>query len=69
MEVQQREAEHVRIRYKDIKKTLQDDAALFESHIKKLDEELHLQSVDIERLEKVRLSITKNFFLSRNIIR
>lgn len=51
--MQQREAEHVRIRYKDIKKTLQDDAALFESNIKKLEEELHLQDLDIDRLQKV----------------
>lgn len=41
------------IRYREIKKTLQDDAALFESNIKKLDEELHLQSLDIERLQNV----------------
>lgn len=59
--MQQREAEHVRIRYKDIKKTLQDDAALFESNIRKLEEELHRQDLDIDRLQKVTLFLDQKF--------
>ncbi|XP_076258102.1 coiled-coil domain containing protein 151 isoform X2 [Rhynchophorus ferrugineus] len=53
VEVQIREAVHIRNRYSDIKMSLKDDAAKFESRIKALEDELHNQNSDIEKLQKI----------------
>jgi hypothetical protein len=53
VEVQLREANHISVRYKDIKKSLQRDAARFESNIKRIEEELEEQTADVNRLQQV----------------
>lgn len=53
VEVQLREAGHVRVRYKLIRQTLLDDAGRFEGNIKTVDEELRNQSFDIDKLQEV----------------
>lgn len=53
VDVQQREAAHVRTRYKAIKQSLLDDAGRFEGNIKALEEELKNQQVDIDKLQEV----------------
>lgn len=53
IQVQWREAEHVRIRYKEIKHLLLEDAARFESNIGYTKIELQRQQLDIEHLKEV----------------
>lgn len=53
VEVQIREAVHIKNRYYDIRRSLKDDADKFDSNVKKLEEDLEGQKVDIEKLQKV----------------
>ncbi|XP_045467633.1 synaptonemal complex protein 1 [Harmonia axyridis] len=53
VEVQLREAEHIKNRYQVIKDTLSDDAAKFESKVKKIEEDLLEQKNEIDRLQKI----------------
>ncbi|XP_057665663.1 outer dynein arm-docking complex subunit 3 [Diorhabda carinulata] len=53
VDVQIREAMHVKNRYMDIFKSLKSDSDNFEGNIKNLEEALDLQRVDIEKLQKV----------------
>ncbi|VEN58715.1 unnamed protein product [Callosobruchus maculatus] len=60
MEVQIREAVHVRNRYCDIRSSLKQDADTFESRVKSVEEELEMQKHDIEKLQKVLLEATRS---------
>lgn len=53
VEVQLREAGHVRVRYKSIRQSLLDDAGRFEGNIKTVEEELKNQQTDIDKLQEV----------------
>lgn len=53
VEVQIREAIHIRNKYSNIRRSLKDDAAKFESRIKALEEEIEQQNADISKLNKV----------------
>ncbi|XP_044757883.1 centrosomal protein of 55 kDa [Coccinella septempunctata] len=53
VEVQLREAEHIKNRYQVIKDTLSADAAKFESKIKKIEEDLAEQKNETDRLQKI----------------
>lgn len=53
IEVQLREANHIKERYLDIRKSLKDDAGKFESNIKKLEEEIDKQTSDTVKLQTV----------------
>ncbi|KAJ8917182.1 hypothetical protein NQ315_012674 [Exocentrus adspersus] len=53
VEVQIREAIHIKNRYSDIRKSLKDDADKFDSNVKKMEEDLATQKVDIEKLQKI----------------
>ncbi|XP_050293793.1 merozoite surface protein 1 [Anthonomus grandis grandis] len=59
VEVQIREAVHIRNKYADIRKSLKEDAAKFESRIKTLEEELQMQAGDIDKLQKIMEEATK----------
>lgn len=56
VEVQLREAGHVRARYRSIRQTLLDDSGRFEGNIKTVDEELKNQRFDIDKLQEVAFS-------------
>ncbi|XP_066259963.1 outer dynein arm-docking complex subunit 3-like [Euwallacea similis] len=53
VEVQIREAVHIKNKYNDIRRSLKDDSAKFESRIKSLEDELQQQSSDIYNLQKI----------------
>lgn len=53
VQVQWKEADHVRDMYRNVRKSLSDDAARFGSNIKKIEEEIQAQYADIEGLQKV----------------
>lgn len=53
VEVQLREAGHVRVRYKSIRQTLLDDSGRFEGNIKTIEDELKNQRFDIDKLQEV----------------
>lgn len=53
VEVQLKEAGHVRVRYKSIRLTLLDDSGRFEGNIKTIEEELKSQRFDIDKLQEV----------------
>ncbi|RZC40977.1 coiled-coil domain-containing protein 151 [Asbolus verrucosus] len=59
VEVQLREANHIYVRYGDIKKSLQKDSARFESNIKRIEEELEEQNSDINKLQQVMNEATR----------
>ncbi|KAG5896497.1 hypothetical protein JTB14_005873 [Gonioctena quinquepunctata] len=65
VDVQIREALHVKNRYSDIQKSLKDDSDKFESNIRKLEEELEAQKNDIEKLQKVMDEATRMRGLAR----
>nr|CAI5817533.1 unnamed protein product [Callosobruchus analis] len=68
VEVQIREALHVRNRYCDIRSSLKQDADTFESRVKSIEEELELQKHDIEKLQKVLLEATRSRDHSRLVL-
>ncbi|KAK9873445.1 hypothetical protein WA026_022676 [Henosepilachna vigintioctopunctata] len=53
VEVQLREAEHIKSRYQSIRNSLSDDAAKFESKIKKIEEDLQAQKTEIHNLQQI----------------
>ncbi|KAJ8947031.1 hypothetical protein NQ318_019923 [Aromia moschata] len=53
IEVQIREAMHIKNRYIDIRRSLKDDSDKFDSNIKKLEEDLAAQKEDIDKLQKI----------------
>ncbi|KAL3277189.1 hypothetical protein HHI36_012540 [Cryptolaemus montrouzieri] len=53
VEVQLREAEHIKNRYQVIKTTLLEDAGRFESRIKKIEDDLLAQRNEIDKLQKI----------------
>ncbi|XP_066152776.1 outer dynein arm-docking complex subunit 3 isoform X1 [Euwallacea fornicatus] len=53
VEVQIREAVHIKNKYSDIRRSLKNDSAKFESRIKSLEEELQQQSTDVNNLQKI----------------
>ncbi|XP_018574503.1 shootin-1, partial [Anoplophora glabripennis] len=65
VEVQIREAVHIKNRYCDIRKSLKDDADKFDSNVKKLEEDLEGQKIDIDKLQKIMDEATR----MRNIAR
>ncbi|XP_017782428.1 PREDICTED: coiled-coil domain-containing protein 151 [Nicrophorus vespilloides] len=68
VEVQWNEAEHVSVKYKEIERSLQDDAARFESKILKLEDELKAQQMEINNLQKMNLEASKLRTLARNAL-
>ncbi|XP_028149342.1 tropomyosin-1, isoforms 33/34 [Diabrotica virgifera virgifera] len=68
MEVQVREAMHVKNRYSDIFRSLKTDSDNFEGNIKKLEEALDVQRVDIEKLQKVMDEASRMRSLARGIL-
>ncbi|KAL1506246.1 hypothetical protein ABEB36_005642 [Hypothenemus hampei] len=59
VEVQIREALHIRHKYTSIRRSLKDDAANFQSKIKTLEEEMQVQAADIEKLQQIMQEATK----------
>lgn len=59
VEMQWREADHVRKSYKNIRTTLLHDAAKFESKIKSLEEQLEAQNKEIQELQKINAGAAK----------
>ncbi|KRT80985.1 hypothetical protein AMK59_5436, partial [Oryctes borbonicus] len=68
VQVQWREAEHVRIRYKDIRNALLEDSARFESDIEDTKAQVHMQEADIERLEQINTEANKMRVVARNLL-
>nr|XP_022904748.1 coiled-coil domain-containing protein 151 [Onthophagus taurus] len=66
VQVQWREAEHVRTRYKEIRKSLLQDSAKFEANIAKTKQQLQLQQIEINRLEEVNAQANKMRAIARN---
>ncbi|XP_063907238.1 uveal autoantigen with coiled-coil domains and ankyrin repeats [Zophobas morio] len=66
VEIQLREANHISVRYRDIKKSLMRDAARFESNIKKIEEQLEEQKSDINALQQVMNEATQKRGTARN---
>lgn len=58
VQVQVKEAEHVRVRYKDIRWKLQEDAAKFESKMADIELELKAQEAEIHKIKQVRTKIS-----------
>uniref|UniRef100_A0AAR5PMT6 Uncharacterized protein n=1 Tax=Dendroctonus ponderosae TaxID=77166 RepID=A0AAR5PMT6_DENPD len=68
VEVQIREANHIRHKYGEIRRCLKDDAAKFESRIKSLETELKQQSADTEKLLKILEEATRRRGQARGIL-
>lgn len=68
IDVQYREADHVHTRYKDVKKSLQEDAARFEKNIRQIQEELKAQQLDIDKLQEITEEAHKLRGVARNVL-
>ncbi|XP_048519260.1 uncharacterized protein LOC109539175, partial [Dendroctonus ponderosae] len=68
VEVQIREANHIRHKYGEIRRCLKDDAAKFESRIKSLETELKQQSADTGKLLKILEEATRRRGQARGIL-
>ncbi|CAG9815572.1 unnamed protein product, partial [Phaedon cochleariae] len=70
VDVQIREAMHIKNRYTNIKQSLKEDANKFESNIRMLEEELHKQKADIQKLQKIMNEATRMRSIARaNLLR
>lgn len=54
MEIQFREASHINAKYKEVGKSLLEDASRFESMIKQIEDDIRDQQFDIAKLQSVR---------------
>ncbi|XP_060526183.1 uveal autoantigen with coiled-coil domains and ankyrin repeats [Cylas formicarius] len=66
VEVQIREAAHIRNRYRDIRTSLKRDAARFESSTSALEGELANQNRDVDKLQKILVEATRRKARARN---
>ncbi|GJQ88086.1 hypothetical protein Trydic_g13098 [Trypoxylus dichotomus] len=68
VQLQWREAEHVRIRYKEIKNALLEDSARFESNIEETKVQVYKQEADIKRLEQINWEANKMRATAKNLL-
>ncbi|KAK9679861.1 hypothetical protein QE152_g39660 [Popillia japonica] len=68
VQIQWREAEHVRIRYKEIKAALMEDSAHFQSNIEQTTIQAQVQQSDIKQLEQINSEAGKMRAIAKNLL-